>query len=69
MKRKFLISFLIAAAILGIVGAAASIGMVIRAVQWREWGRVVLYCVTTAVCVEMTVLAIAKSKGKADMRK
>lgn len=64
MKRNFIISFLIIAAILGIIGAAVSVGMVIRAVQWREWGRVVLYCVTTVVCVEMTVLAIVKLKDK-----
>ena len=64
MKRKFLISFLIVAAILGIIGTAVSVGMVIRAVQWREWGRVVVYCTTTAVCVEMTVLAIVKLKDK-----
>lgn len=63
MKQKLLTAFLILAVIAGIGGAAVSVAMVIRAVQWSEWGRVVLYSVTMAVCVEMTVLAIGKLRN------
>lgn len=64
MNKKALFVLLIHASVLGIVGAALSVAMVIRAVQWSEWGRVVLYCVTTTVCVEMTVLSIGKLRDK-----
>lgn len=64
MKPGFMSAVLILAVVLGIAGAAVSVGMVISAVQFREWGRVVLYSITTAVCVEMTVLAIGKLKSK-----
>ncbi len=57
-------ALLILAVIAGVAGAALSVGMVISAVQFSEWGRVVLYAVTTAVCVEMSVLAIGKLKNK-----
>lgn len=51
-------------AVLGIVGAALSVGMLISAIKTFEWGRVVLYCVTLAVCVELAVLNIAMLKPK-----
>lgn len=64
MNRKLLIAILLLAVFAGIAGAAASVAMVIRAVQWGEWGRVVLYCLTTGVCVEMAVLAIGRLKNR-----
>ena len=64
MKRQLFVLLMLFAAIAGAVGAAVSIAMVIRAVQWSEWGRVVLYSVTTAICVEMAVLSISKLKNK-----
>ena len=62
--RKFLTVILILAAVAGVIGAALSGAMVIRAVQWSEWGRVIVYCFSAAVCVEMTVLAVGKLKNK-----
>lgn len=47
-------------ALLGIVGAGLSVAMIISAVNFGEWGRVVLYCVTLAVCVELAVVGISK---------
>lgn len=64
MKRKLSSAFLLLSAIAGVAGAAISVTMVIRAVQWNEWGRVILYCVTAAVCVEMALLTIVKLKNK-----
>lgn len=64
MNRKLLVVLLIAAAIAGICGAGLSVAMLIRALQWSEWGRVILYCGTTGICVEMTVIAIGKLKNK-----
>lgn len=48
--------------VLGIVGAGLSVAMVISAVIQSEWGRVVLYSVTMAICIEMTVLSILRLK-------
>lgn len=64
MNRKIISVLLILAAVAGIVGAGLSVGMLIRAVQWSEWGRVILYSVTMVVCVEMTVLSIVKLRSK-----
>ena len=44
--------------VLGVLGAALSVGMVISAIAASEWGRVVLYCITLAVCVELAVIHI-----------
>lgn len=60
MMKKVL-SILIA--VIGIVGAGVSVGMLIPAIQFSEWGRVILYCVTLAVCVELAVLNILKLKA------
>ena len=62
--KKTLRGFLILAVVAGIAGAALSVAMVISAVQFGEWGRVVLYSVTTAVCLEMALLAIGKLRSK-----
>ena len=62
--KKVICVLLILTAIAGVVGAAVSVGMVISALQFSEWGRVVLYSVTTAVCVEMTVLSVGKLRSK-----
>lgn len=64
MRKQLVTVLMIIAVIAGICGAALSVAMVISAVQFSEWGRVVLYSVTTAVCVEMVVLAIGKLRGK-----
>lgn len=58
--NRWLFILLIIAIIAGIIGAALSVAMVIRAVQWSEWGRVVLYSCTMAACIEMTVISGAK---------
>lgn len=63
MSKKWLLTLLIVAAIIGIAGAALSVGMLISAVKFGEWGRVILYGFTTAVCIEMTVLSICKLKN------
>ena len=50
--------------VIGIAGAALSVGMLITAIQASEWGRVVLYCVTLAVCVELAVIHIINLQQK-----
>lgn len=55
MKKKV---FSIIFSVLGVLGAALSVGMLISAIEASEWGRVVLYCVTVAVCVEFAVIHI-----------
>ena len=51
-------------AVLGIIGAALSVAMLITAVNASEWGRVVLYSVTLAVCVELSVINILNLKPR-----
>ena len=53
-------------AVLGVAGAALSVGMLIAAIDAAEWGRVVLYCVTMVVCAELAILNILKLKQKND---
>ncbi len=62
MTRNKVVSVLLA--LIGIVGAVLSVVMLISAIAFSEWGRVVLYCVTLAVCVELTVLNIMNMKPK-----
>ena len=61
MTKKQKISVLLLLA--GLIGAVVSVAMVIRAVQWSKWGRVVLYCVTAAISVENALLAIGRLKS------
>ncbi len=63
MKRVFTV-LLILLIVAGLIGAGVSVGLVISAVQFGELGRVVFYCVTLAICVEMAVLAALKLKNK-----
>ena len=42
-----------------IIGAGLSVAMLVSAVQFLEWGRVVLYAVCLAVCVEAAVLSLS----------
>ena len=58
--KKVLVACLILVIVAGVAGAGLSVAMLIRAVEWSEWGRVILYSVTVAVCVEMVVLAVGK---------
>ena len=51
-------------ALIGLVGAALSVVMLISSIQFSEWGRVILYCVTLAVCVELIMLNIMNLKAK-----
>ena len=51
-------------AIIGILGAVLSVGMLVTAIDASEWGRVILYCVTLAVCVELAVINILNLKTK-----
>lgn len=62
MKLKLVASVLLS--VIGIAGAVLSVGMLISAIQASEWGRVVLYCVTLAACVELAVLNLPKLKSK-----
>ena len=64
MNRKLTLVLLIVAAIAGICGAGLSVAMLIRAIEWSEWGRVILYCGTTGLCVEMSLIAIGKLKNQ-----
>lgn len=57
MTKKILSIIL---AVTGFFGAAFSVGMVITAINASEWGRVVFYCVTLAVSVELAVINIQK---------
>lgn len=45
-----------------IAGAALCVAMLVSAVQFLEWGRVILYSVCLAVCVEAAVLSLSKLK-------
>lgn len=60
-KQLFFVLLLLVA---GIIGAALSVAMVIRGIQWREWGRVALYCVTAVISVENAVLVIGRLKSR-----
>ena len=51
-------------AIIGILGAVLSVEMLVTAIDASEWGRVILYCVTLAVCVELAVINILNLKTK-----
>ena len=62
--KKLIPILLILAALLGIAGAGVSVAMLIRAVEWSEWGRVIVYSVSLAVSVEISVLAIGKLRQK-----
>ena len=59
VRKIFCVLFVL----LGIVGAALSVAMVVRAVQFSEWGRVILYSVALGLCVEMAVLSGSKLKS------
>ena len=48
--------------ILFVLGAGLCVAMLVRAVQFLEWGRVVLYSVCLAVCVEAAVLSLTQLK-------
>lgn len=66
--KKIAVITMILVIIAGFAGAGVSIAMLIRAVQWSEWGRVIVYGVTLTVCVELAVILIGKLKeniGKA----
>ena len=62
MNKKIAFILLIIVAVIGVCGAGLSVAMLIRALQWSEWGRVLLYFLTTAVCVEMALLSVGKLK-------
>lgn len=62
--KKLISILLILAALLGIAGAGVSVAMLIRAVEWNEWGRVIVYSVSLAAAVEISVLAIGKLRQK-----
>ena len=51
--------------LIGIICACGAVGcvvMLICAVRFQEWGRVVLYAVCSAVCVEAAVLSFGQMK-------
>ena len=52
------------AVILGAVGIGMSVTMIVSAVQFMEWGRVILYFITGTVSLEILLLALAKLKNK-----
>ena len=47
----------------GIAGAALSCAMLISALQFSEWGRVIAYAFTLAVSVEIALVFIFKLKA------
>lgn len=57
MMRKVLNIILV---LIAGVGAGLSVAMLISAIGESEWGRVLFYCVTLAVCVEFAVLSISR---------
>lgn len=62
MNKKRLAFLLIG--LIGIAGAVLSVVMLVSAIQFKELGRVILYLVTTVVCVEMTILSFLKAFPK-----
>lgn len=65
MKKLYIILLLLVV-VAGVVGAAVSVAMLVRAVQWSEWGRVIFYSFIIALCVEMTVLSISRLRNQED---
>ena len=61
---KWMKALLWLAVILGAVGIGLSVTMIVSAVQFMEWGRVILYFITGTVSLEILVLALAKLKNK-----
>lgn len=61
MKRYVIVSIILGI-IAGFCGAGVSVAMLIRAIEWSEWGRVILYCGATALCVELALILIGKLK-------
>ena len=55
---------LVLTGILCIAGAALCVAMLVRSVEHLEWGRVILYSVCLAVCVEVSVLSLFRLKGQ-----
>ena len=60
MKGKKILFLLIG--ILCVAGAAACVAMLVSAVRFLEWGRVILYSVCLAVCVEAAILILNRLK-------
>ena len=61
---KWMKALLWLAVILGAVGIGLSVTMIVSAVQFMEWGRVVLYFITAIVSLEILLLALGKLKNK-----
>ena len=61
---KWMKALLWLAVILGAVGIGLSVTMIVSAVQFMEWGRVILYFITGTVSLEILLLALAKLKNK-----
>lgn len=60
MLKKILFIVL---SVAGIAGAALSCAMLITALQFSEWGRVIAYAFTLAVSVEIALVFILKLKA------
>ena len=60
MKGKKILLLVIG--ILCIAGTAACVAMLVSAVRFLEWGRVILYSVCLAVCVEAAILSLNRLK-------
>jgi len=61
MKAKMLLLLLLG--VIFVAGAGLSVAMLISAISFLEWGRVVLYSVTLGICVEAAVLCFMKCKS------
>lgn len=61
--RRFL---LVLIALVGLIGVILSLIMLVTAIRFNEFGRVILYFTTLLICGEMSVIAIIKLWCKKD---
>ena len=61
---KWMKALLWLAVILGAVGIGLSVMMIVSAVQFMEWDRVVLCFITAIASLEILLLALGKLKNK-----
>ena len=62
MMLKKILRFLLAVLCIG--GAGLCVVMLVTALQFSEWGRVFLYSVCMAICIECAVLLLTGIKKK-----
>ena len=60
--------FLTVLALLCLAGAVASVVMLVMAVRFLEYGRVIFYLTIAAVCIEVGVISVLKLKNLRDQK-